>query len=84
MQSVPITTKVAVISNPALDPTLCDKVCKWLATGRWFSPDTPVSSINKTDRQDIAEILLKVALNTMTLTPYFKWYKLPIVWLEEL
>jgi hypothetical protein len=28
---------------------------------------TPVSSINKTDRHDIAEMLLKVALNTITL-----------------
>ena len=33
-----------------------------------FSPDTPVSSTNKTDHHDIAEILLKVALNTITLT----------------
>jgi hypothetical protein len=48
--------------------TLCDKVCQWLATGRWFSPGTPVSSINKTDRHDITEILLKVALTTITLT----------------
>jgi predicted O-linked N-acetylglucosamine transferase (SPINDLY family) len=31
-------------------------------TGRWFSPGPPVSSINKTDRHDITEILLKVAL----------------------
>jgi hypothetical protein len=30
----------------------------------WFSPDTPVSSTTKTDRHDIAAILLKVALNT--------------------
>jgi hypothetical protein len=37
-------------------------------TGWWFSPDTPVSSTNKTDRHDITEILLKVALNTITLT----------------
>jgi hypothetical protein len=29
-------------------------------TGRWFSPDTPVSSTNKTDRPDIIDILLKV------------------------
>jgi len=35
----------------------------WLATGRWFSPGTPVSSTNKTDRHDITEILLKVVLN---------------------
>ena len=42
-----------------------DTVCQWLATGQWFSPSTPVSSINKTDRHDIAEILVKVALNTI-------------------
>jgi hypothetical protein len=35
-----------------------------LAHGRWFSPVTPDSSITKTGRHDIAEILLKVALNT--------------------
>jgi hypothetical protein len=29
---------------------------------------TPVSSTNKTDRHDIAEILLKVALNTLNQT----------------
>jgi hypothetical protein len=33
--------------------------------GRWFSPGTSVSSINKTDHHIIAEILLKVALNTI-------------------
>jgi hypothetical protein len=40
--------------------TLCDKVCQWLATGRWFSLCTPVSSTNKTDCHDITQILLKV------------------------
>ena len=40
------------------------KYQSWLAEGRWFAPGTPVSSINKTDRHDITEILLKVALNT--------------------
>jgi len=34
-----------------------------LAHGRWFSPGTPTSSSTKTGRHDIAEILLKVALN---------------------
>jgi hypothetical protein len=47
-----------------LETRICDKVCYRLATGRWFSPDTLVSSINKTDYHEIAEILLKVALNT--------------------
>ena len=51
-----------------LDITLCDKVCQWLAAGRWFSRGTQVSSTNKTDHHDINEILLKVALNTITLT----------------
>ena len=40
------------------------KVYQLLAHGRWFSPGTPVSSTTKTGRHDIAEILLKVALNT--------------------
>ena len=42
-----------------LDTTLCDKVCQRHATGRWFSPGTPISPINKTDRHDKTEILLK-------------------------
>jgi hypothetical protein len=32
----------------------------------WFFPDTQVSSTNKTDRHDTTEILVKVALNTIT------------------
>ena len=48
--------------------TLCDKVCQWLVTGRWFSPGPPVSSTNKTDRHDITEILLKVTLSTIKQT----------------
>jgi len=48
-----------------LDTTLCDKVCQRLATSRWYSPGTPVSSTNKTDRHDITQLLLKVALNTL-------------------
>jgi hypothetical protein len=49
--------------------TLCDKVYQWLTADQWFSLGTPVSSTNKTDRHDIAEILLNVALNTRTITP---------------
>jgi hypothetical protein len=48
--------------------TLCYTVCQWLAAGRWFSPGPPISSINKAERHDIAEILLKVALNTIKQT----------------
>jgi magnesium-transporting ATPase (P-type) len=49
-------------------PSVFSKVCQWLATGRLFSPGSPVSSTNKTDRHDIAEILLKVALDTIKQT----------------
>jgi hypothetical protein len=52
-----------------LDTTLCDKVNQWLATGLWFSAGTPVFSTNNTDRYDMAEILLKMVLNTITTTP---------------
>ena len=47
------------ISIRARCTTLCDKVCQWLATGWWFSPNPPVSSTNKSDRHDIAEILFE-------------------------
>jgi hypothetical protein len=56
------------ISIRARCTTLCYKVCQWLATGRWFSPGPPVSSTNKTDRRDIAEILLKGAVSTIKQT----------------
>jgi hypothetical protein len=45
----PLTLWVRIsFSRGVLDTILCDKVCQWLATGRWFSPSTPVSSTNKT------------------------------------
>ena len=45
-----------------------EKVCQWLATDQWFSLGTPVSFTNKTDRHNITDILLQVALNTINLT----------------
>ena len=73
MQSVLITIDVVSLNldQGEVHTTLCDKVCRWLATGRsrrWFSPGPPVSSTNKTDRHDITEILLKVALNIIKQT----------------
>jgi hypothetical protein len=59
-------TRICDWATANLNPwTLCNKVCQWLSTGQWFFLGTPVSSTNKTDRHDIAEILLKVALNTI-------------------
>jgi len=67
MQSVPITTDVVSLNldQGEVYNILCDIVCQWLATGQWFSPGSPVSSTNKTDRHYITEMLLKVALNTI-------------------
>jgi hypothetical protein len=54
-----------------------------LAHGRWFSPGTPASSTTKTGRYDIAEILLKVALDTTNQSidlslPYLFHYASPL------
>jgi hypothetical protein len=57
-----------------LDTTLCDKVCQWFVTGPWFSWGTTISSTNETDRRNIIEILLKVALNTITLKNLLCWH----------
>jgi hypothetical protein len=36
-----------LVFDDVLDTILYDKICRWLATGRWLSP---VSSTNKADR----------------------------------
>ena len=56
-----------------------DKVYQLLAQGRWFSPGTPASSTTKTGRHDIAEILLKVALNTKI---QIQIQQTDIIWLQ--
>jgi len=64
--------------NPAHDEVYsiqhneCDKICQWLAAGQWFSSGTPVSSTNKTVYHNITEIMLKVALNTITQVKSYK------------
>ena len=43
----------------------CEKDYQWLISSSWwFSPNTPVSSNNRTDCRDISKILLKVALKS--------------------
>ena len=84
---MPITTNV-VSSIPThrgvLDITLCGKVSsQWFATGRCFFPDTTVSSTNKTDRHYITEILLKMALNTITLTPTLLRLRSSVSWMGD-
>ena len=53
-----------------LDHWKTPKVYQLLAQGRWFSQGTTASSTTKTGRHDIAEILLKVALNTKNSNSY--------------
>ena len=50
------------------DTTLCEKVCQWLVTGQWYFPGTLVFFTNNTDHNHTTEILLKVALNTISQT----------------
>jgi hypothetical protein len=45
-----------------------------LAHGQWFSQGTPASSTTKTGHHDIAEILMKVALNTIKSKSLWFWY----------
>jgi hypothetical protein len=65
VQSVPITTKV-VSSNPFHGEvySIQHYVIKFVSD-LLVSPDSPVSSTNKTDCKDITEILLTVALNAI-------------------
>jgi len=77
VQSVPITTKIV-----SLTPAPCEvfsiqhyviKFVSYLLQVGVFTPYTPVSVTNKSDRHDtcIAEILLKVALTTLILSQIF-------------
>ena len=59
-----------------LKKILWKETCQWLATGWWFSPGTPVSSTNKTERHYITEILLIVVLNTITITSNYHMTKI--------
>ena len=58
------------ISIRARCTTLCDKVCQWLGTGRWFSPGPPVSSTNKTDCHNIV-LKFNIEYNEEILKNYF-------------
>jgi len=67
MQSVPIAINVHC-EVYSIQHYVIKFVTDLRQTGWWFSLNTPVSSIIKTGRHDIAEILLKVALNTINQT----------------
>jgi hypothetical protein len=88
----PLTLRVRIpIRRGVLDTTLCDKVCQWFVTRRWFSPGIPLSSTKKADRHDIAEILSKVALSHINQTKpnllpniYLTWVlKSSMLWLIQ-
>ena len=57
---------------------LCDKVCQWLAAGRWFFQGTPVFSTNKTDRYETRSVRFHFNGNasylpTFTLNAKYIW-----------
>ena len=73
MQSKPITIIFLNFESRSwlgvLDPTLCNNVCQLTCDRSVVFPGDSGSSTNKTDHCNIDEILLKVALNTITLPP---------------
>ena len=75
VQSVPITTKVV-----SLNPAYGEMYLIQHYVIKFVTKLTPVFYTNKTDHHDITEILLKVALNTLSLTSYVfkgnKWLSL--------
>ena len=71
VESVPITTKI-MSSNSAHGEvySIQHYVIMFVSGLRqvtWFSPDAPFSSTIKTDSHNMAELLLKVALNTINI-----------------
>ena len=63
--------------------TLCEDDCQWLATGRWFCLGTPVSSINKTARHDITEILWKSGVTHHNTNQNKNKHKHTFIWLFQ-
>ena len=61
--AVPITTNMILNAAQAIQ----HYVIKFVSDLWQFSPGSPVSSTNKTDRHDITEIFFKVVLNTINL-----------------
>jgi hypothetical protein len=57
------------LSWGVLDTTLFDKDCQWLVAGQWFLLGTSVSPTNKSNRHEIKQILLKVALTLTRVIP---------------
>ena len=87
VQSVPITTDV-VSSYPVHCKvySIQHYVIKFVSDLRQISgffPGPPVSTTNKTDLHNIAEILLKVVLNTTKQANNFEW-KQTIMWYCDL
>ena len=73
MQSVPITTNVVSLNSAHGEVYLIQHyaikfVSDLRQVGSFLS--SPVSSTNKTERHDITEILLKVALNAINQTHF--------------
>ena len=56
----------AVVAMIVRCTTLYGKVCRWIATGGWFSPGTPVSSTNKTDRNIVESGVKQPQTNKQT------------------
>ena len=79
---MPITTIIESLNPTHVRYSIQHYVIKFVTVLRQVSGFLRVLQFppNKTDRNDIAETLLKVALTTITLTPiqiFLDWFSLP-------
>ena len=58
--------------------------CPWLATGRWFSPDIPVSPTNKTDHHEYSWNIVEsgVKHHKPTNLPHNAIWSADCIWME--
>ena len=55
-----------------LDAKLCDKVCQWLATGRWFSSDTLVPVSQKVVNRKLGRTIIFTVYDRFTKLTEFR------------
>jgi hypothetical protein len=62
-----------------LDTTLCDTVCQWLATGRWFSPSTLIPQRYNWNIVDLIWFIMCNAKTHTSLSPIRRGFVLGFV-----
>jgi hypothetical protein len=76
----PLTLRVWIpLRGVLLDTTLFDKVCQWLATGQWFSPNTPAAECDATNNQPGVRFRVVVFSATFNNILVISWWSVLLV-----